>query len=100
MTKKELNEQKHMLKVLTENKAHTERLTDQTCNKIFGLPKATVLSNMDGNRPSASIGWCNARRWIFCCDCSNELCEIKPHSLNRIQSAKMRGLHCSLSFQR
>jgi len=47
MTKKELNEQKHMLKVLTENKAHTERLTDQTCNKIFGLPKATVLSNMD-----------------------------------------------------
>ena len=37
MTKKELNEQKHMLKVLTENKAHTERLTD----------KATVLSNMD-----------------------------------------------------
>ena len=47
MTKKELNEQKHMLKVLTENKAHTERLTDKTCNEIFGLPKATVLSNMD-----------------------------------------------------
>ena len=37
MTKKELNEQKHMLKVLT----------DKTCNEIFGLPKATVLSNMD-----------------------------------------------------
>ena len=47
MTKKELNEQKHMLKVLTENKAHTERLTDKTCNEIFGLPTATVLSNMD-----------------------------------------------------
>ena len=47
MTKKELNEQKHMLKVLTENKAHTERLTDKTCNEIFGLTKATVLSNMD-----------------------------------------------------
>ena len=47
MTKKELNEQKHMLKVLTENKAHTERLTDKTCNEIFGLPKAIVLSNMD-----------------------------------------------------
>ena len=42
MTKKELNEQKHMLKVLTENKAHYRTfLTRQNLHmKFFGLPKA------------------------------------------------------------
>ena len=47
MTKSKLSETKGILKSLQIGRADTEQMTEETCLKVYGISKATVLANMD-----------------------------------------------------
>ena len=47
MTKNKLIETKGILKSLQIGRADTEQMSEETCLKVFGISKATVLANMD-----------------------------------------------------